>query len=99
VLGFEYNASGSRSLFTLENCALTRNFIMTGTGFYNITTDRFVLDVSTSGRWQCHLKYTRTGERIKVTGKCNGKPIGAESMDDDARERKSPELNRQKDNH
>jgi len=99
VLGFEYNASGSRSLFTLENCAFTRSFIMTGTGFYNINTDRFVLDVSTSGRWQCDLKYTRTGERIKVTGKCNGKPIGAESMDDDAHKHKSPELNRQKDNH
>lgn len=99
VLSFEYNASGSRSLFTLENCAFTRNFTMTGTGFYNINTDRFVLEMSTSGRWQCDLKYTRTGERIKVTGKCNGKPIGGESIDDDARKHKSPELNRQKDNH
>ena len=81
VLGFEYNASGSRSLFTLKDCAFTRHFIMTGTGFHIINTDRFVLEVSTSGRWQCILKYVRTGERIKVTGKCNGKPIGGESMD------------------
>jgi len=99
VLGFEYNASGSRSLLTLDDCAFTRNFVMTGTGSYNVNTDRFVLEVSTSGRWQCDLKYVRTGERIRVTGKCNGEPVNSEDTDDDARKHRSPELDRRKDNH
>lgn len=90
VLSFEYNWAGTRSLFTLENCAFTRNFIMTGTGSYNFNTDRFVLDVRTKGRWQCDLKYVRNGERVRVTGKCNGQPIDRENSSADDRRHRSP---------
>ena len=72
---------------------------MTGTGFYNINSDRFGLEVSVSDPWQCDLKYVRTGERIRVTGKCNGDLINREATANDDRQHKSPELERQKDNH
>jgi hypothetical protein len=35
---------------------------MTGTGFYNATADRFVLDVNTTGSWKCDLKYDCKGK-------------------------------------
>jgi pimeloyl-ACP methyl ester carboxylesterase len=96
VLSFAYNGSGSKSLFTLEKCAFTRNFIMTGNGFYNFNTDRFVLEVATTGRWQCDLRYVRNGDRIRITGKCNGQPIDREDVDDEDRRYKIPELDRRK---
>jgi pimeloyl-ACP methyl ester carboxylesterase len=94
VLSFEYNWAGTRSLFTLQNCAFTRNFVMTGTGSYNFDTDRFVLEVRTEGRWKCDLKYVRNGDRVRVTGKCNGQPIDRENSSDRNLRHISPEFDR-----
>ena len=72
TLEFAPNNAGTRVNFTLNKCAFTQNFIMTGAGYYNSNTDRFVLTVSVDGRWTCkNLKYDRKGENVKVTGKCN----------------------------
>lgn len=75
TLSFEPNNSGTRSNFSFDKCAFVNNFVMTGTGYYNANTDRFVLKVSITGRWKCNLTYDRKGENIKITGKCDGKKI------------------------
>jgi hypothetical protein len=81
ILGFDANNAGTKFNFSLDKCAMTTNFIMTGTGFYNTNNDRFVLDVSTTGRWKCNLKYDRKGDKIKITGKCDGKNINSDHFD------------------
>ena len=81
VLGFNANNAGTRFSFALNKCAFTNNFIMTGNGFYSTVNDRFVLNVTTTGRWKCNLKYDRKGENIKVTGKCDGKNFNADEFD------------------
>lgn len=73
TLAFE--STGSRYLFTFDQCAFANDFVITGTGSYQLTPDRFVLSISTQGRWDCTIKYTRTGENTTLTGKCDGKPI------------------------
>lgn len=70
ILSFDANNAGTKYNFTLDHCAFTKNFTLTGTGSYNTNNDRFVLDVSTTGRWKCDLKYVRAGEDVKITGKC-----------------------------
>jgi hypothetical protein len=67
---------------------------MTGTGSYNFDTDRFVLEVRTEGRWKCDLKYVRNGDRVRVTGKCNGQPIDRENSSDRNLRHISPEFDR-----
>lgn len=81
TLGFELNNPGTRINFTLNKCTFAEKFIMTGAGFYNVNNDRFVLNVSTTGRWKCNLKYDRKGENIKITGKCDGKNINSDYFD------------------
>jgi pimeloyl-ACP methyl ester carboxylesterase len=98
VLGFSANNAGTKYNFTLSKCALTTNFIMTGSGSYNTNNDRFVLEVSTTGRWKCNLKYVRTGDKIKITGKCNGKSVNQDVNDSEFDLHKMPELNEQQDN-
>lgn len=71
TLSFDANNAGTKYNFTLDHCAFTKNFVLTGTGSYNTNNDRFVLDVSLKGRWKCDAKYTRNGDNAKVTGKCN----------------------------
>ena len=83
TLNFASNNAGTRYNFTLNKCAFTKNFIMTGTGFYNLNNDRFVLEVKTTGRWKCDLRYVRAGERINITGRCDGKSINENHNDDD----------------
>jgi hypothetical protein len=87
---------GTRHLFDFDHCELIANFKMTGDGSYHTENDRFVLDIKTAGRWTCYLKYVRTGERIKITGKCNGKPINADRDDDDREKHKMPNSNEPK---
>jgi pimeloyl-ACP methyl ester carboxylesterase len=72
TLGFNMNDEGTQVGFALDACAMTGKFIMTGTGFYDLEDDRFVLDVSTTGRWTCDLIYDRLGEIIAIGGTCNG---------------------------
>ena len=91
VLNFAPNSSGTKYNFTLSNCALTTNFIMTGTGSYNIYTDRFVLDVKTTGRWQCNLRYVRLGAKVNITGRCDGKSVNENYNDDDLKLHNAPE--------
>jgi pimeloyl-ACP methyl ester carboxylesterase len=74
TLGFE--PDGAKYAFTLSACAFTRNFTMTGTGSYNPDKDRFILEVTLTGRWQCDLKYVRSNDKTKVVGTCDGKPVG-----------------------
>jgi len=72
---FDTNNSGTRYNFEFNRCEFTKNFKMTGTGLYNTELDRFVLDIKVTGRWTCDLEYIRRGEKITVSGKCNGKPL------------------------
>lgn len=96
TFNFTTNNAGTRYLFDLEQCEFIANFRLTGNGFYNIERDRFVLAVKTTGRWTCNLRYVRHGEKLNITGKCNGKSIDAD-RDDDAREKHQvPNLNEPK---
>jgi pimeloyl-ACP methyl ester carboxylesterase len=99
TLAFKTNDPGTRYDFKLDRCAFSYNFNMTGTGFYNTTTDRFVLKVSTTGRWNCNLTYDRKGEKIKVTGKCDKKKYNANKFDVDRFWHNFPDLQEFKDNH
>ena len=83
---FDTNNAGTRYLFNFDQCEFTANFRMTGSGLYNIETDRFVLNVKTTGRWTCDVEYVRNGDRINLSGKCNGRPIKAD-RDDNHRDR------------
>ena len=65
---------------------------MTGNGSYNTENDRFVLEVKTTGRWTCNLKYVGFGEKVNLTGKCNGKSINTDRDDDDREKHQAPNL-------
>jgi len=71
TMTFESNTAGTKYNFTLDHCAFTYNFVMTGIGFYNTNTDRFLLKVDTTGRWTCSLKYDRKGKKTNVIGTCD----------------------------
>jgi hypothetical protein len=71
---------------------------MTGKGSYSAENDRFVLDVKTTGRWTCNLKYVRFGESVNVTGKCDGKSINEDHDDADRKEHQAPTLRQSKEN-
>jgi pimeloyl-ACP methyl ester carboxylesterase len=73
-----FEPRGNNYAFTFDRCTLTRNFRFTGTGSYNPDRDRFTMDVTTAGRWQCELRYTRTGESTRVTGTCDGARVNWE---------------------
>jgi pimeloyl-ACP methyl ester carboxylesterase len=73
TLAFEAGKKNTR--FTLNGCAFTRGFRMSGTGTYNADKDRFVLEVDVSGYKQGSLKYVRVGEKITVTGTYGGQPV------------------------
>jgi hypothetical protein len=76
----------------LNRCEFTDGFTMTGTGFYSTELDRFSLSVKTTGRWTCDLKYVRSGERIMLSGKCNGKPIHTDFDDQNLKHHQFPDL-------
>jgi hypothetical protein len=52
--------------------------------------------VKTTGRWTCDLKYVRSGEKINLTGKCNGKSINEDHDDSDMQKHQAPALNEPK---
>jgi hypothetical protein len=70
LLGLDANNASTKYNFTFDGCAFTKNFVLTGSGFYNTNNDRFSVDVSITGRWQCNMKYVRTGDNVKITGNC-----------------------------
>ena len=47
--------------FTFTRCGFTKGVIMTGRGSYDYGRDRFVLDVTLSGRFDGHYRYVRAG--------------------------------------
>ena len=90
-LDFRSNDAGTKDLFSLNRCTFTAGFSMTGSGSYDTERDRFVLNVKTTGRWTCDMKYVRTGERVNVTGKCNGKPVHRDEQDRDRQQHQMPD--------
>jgi hypothetical protein len=74
-----FEPDGAKYAFTLNACTFTRNFTMTGTGSYDLDKDRFVFRVTTRGRWQCELKYVRSGDKTNVTGTCDGQKVAWEA--------------------
>jgi pimeloyl-ACP methyl ester carboxylesterase len=96
IFGFETNNAGTRYLFELDRCEFIANFRMTGDGSYNTENDRFTLNLKTTGRWNCDLKYSRLGDRINITGKCNGKPITEDRADNDSQKHQMPSLQESK---
>jgi pimeloyl-ACP methyl ester carboxylesterase len=74
---FNSNFAGTVYRFNFDRCAFTKNFSMTGWGRYNTEVDRFVLNITTKGRWSCNLQYVRQGEDIQINGECNGEPVTA----------------------
>lgn len=93
---FTTNNAGTRYLFDFHQCEFIANLRLSGDGFYNTENDRFVLDVKTSGRWSCNLKYVRFGEKLNITGKCDGKSIKADRDDDDREKHRVPNLSEPK---
>lgn len=73
-----FEPRGKQTAFTFDGCTLTRNFRFSGAGSYNADRDRFTMEVTTTGRWACELKYTRTGDRTKVAGRCDGRRVSWE---------------------
>jgi len=98
IFDFRANNAGTRYNFGLDHCEFIANFSMTGKGSYSADNDRFVLDVKTTGRWTCNLKYVRFGESVNVTGKCDGKSINEDHDDTDRKEHQAPTLRQSKEN-
>jgi pimeloyl-ACP methyl ester carboxylesterase len=98
IFDFGTNSAGTRYTFGLDQCEFIANFSMSGKGSYNTLNDRFVLDVQTTGRWACNLKYVRLGEKIKVTGKCDGKSIDQEREEKDQDRHEAPNRKKPTDN-
>ena len=96
IFDFRTNSAGTRYIFGLDHCEFIANFSLTGKGSYNTENDRFVLEVKTTGRWTCDLKYVRSGERVNLTGKCNGKSINEDHEDANRQEHQAPTLNQPK---
>ncbi|HSB00332.1 MAG TPA: alpha/beta fold hydrolase [Anaerolineales bacterium] len=93
TFSFDLSGSGTKYNFELNRCEFTSNFKMTGSGFYNTEIDRFVLNLKTTGRWTCDLRYVRRGEKITLSGKCNGKPINTDQVDQHQKQHQFPNLN------
>lgn len=92
TFGFDLSGSGAKYNFDLNRCEFTSNFKITGTGSYNIGIDRFVLNLKTTGRWTCDLRYVRKGDRITLSGTCNGKPINTDRVDQNKKQHQFPNL-------
>lgn len=89
---FDINTAGTRYLFNLDQCELISNFSMTGDGSYHVEEDRFTLKIKTTGRWTCDLRYVRRGEKISITGRCNGKTITRDYDDLHSEQHQFPNL-------
>jgi pimeloyl-ACP methyl ester carboxylesterase len=93
---FDMDNASTKYRFNFDQCEFFANFRMTGWGRYHIELDRFVLNIQTTGRWTCNVEYVRRGERVTVTGKCNGKPVHADRDDSDRDRHQMPDLNEPK---
>ncbi len=74
VLTFEPTDTGEA--FTIEGCAFSEGFVMSGDGTYNYDTGEFSLQVTVSGLAEGTLTYTRQDDgSVNVTGEYDGKPV------------------------
>lgn len=64
--------AGDQVKFSLERCAFSKGFEMTGTGYYDLGQDRFWLKLGVSGYQTCELEYNRVGLNASVQGSCAG---------------------------
>jgi pimeloyl-ACP methyl ester carboxylesterase len=73
---FTFEAVDTGEAYTLDACAFSDAFIMTGSGSYNYDEDLFTLDVSVTGLADGTLTYTRDGGGVRhVTGDYAGQTI------------------------
>ncbi len=71
TLQFEPSDEGER--FTLNGCAFSAGFVMTGAGAYDYDAERFTLDVTVSGLAEGHLRYTRESNgEVRIEGRYGG---------------------------
>lgn len=71
TLKFEPSDEGER--FTLNGCAFSAGFVMTGTGVYDYGAKRFTLDVAVNGLAEGRLLYVRESDgEARVEGTYNG---------------------------
>jgi hypothetical protein len=59
-----FEPDGANTIFSLDQCAFSRGWKMTGSGSYNPNRDRFVLEVTVGG---IEYRYVREGERARLT--------------------------------
>jgi len=73
-LAFEPSDDGEA--FTLEQCAFSDGFVMTGSGEYNYDEELFSLEVAVSGLAEGQLAYTRDADwNLQVTGEYAGEQV------------------------
>ncbi len=71
-----FEAIDAGEAFTLDQCAFSQGFTMTGAGSYNYDEERFTLDVIVSGLAGGTLSYTRESDgALHVTGTYNGQTV------------------------
>lgn len=71
----QFAPDNARVKFTLQVCAFTKGFEMTGNGTYDFNADRFTLNVIVSGEQTCRLVYERVGAKTNLKGSCNGSTV------------------------
>jgi pimeloyl-ACP methyl ester carboxylesterase len=70
-------SASDHDAFELDHCSFSAGFAMTGRGSYDADRDRFELHVRVTGAGSCQLDYVRTGERTRVSGRCDRWPVAA----------------------
>ncbi len=74
--GLTFAPSDEGEAFTLNGCAFSAGFVMTGSGSYNYDEDIFTLDVAVTGLVDGTLTYTRDGDwNLRVVGEYDGATI------------------------
>jgi hypothetical protein len=77
TLAFEISDVGEQ--FTLDECAFSNGFVMTGRGVYDYEPDVFTLDVEVTGLADGALVYERHGDgSLSVTGEYDGQAVSLE---------------------
>lgn len=75
-----FKAVANRAEFTLNDCAFSEGWRMTGSGRYQFGRDRFVLEVQVTGHQNCALVYERKREWVSVTGTCDGAGVNEQRI-------------------
>jgi pimeloyl-ACP methyl ester carboxylesterase len=74
TLAFEPSDAGEQ--FTLDGCAFSAGFVMSGTGEYNYDEETFTLQVSVAGLASGELDYIREADgSVRVTGTYDGRAV------------------------